>query len=133
MINGARSVGKVGERSFPKRGSSPRGISEQLHSIRPSCDKSNYSEQIYFVRAIQNGRSALSFSLPLFCTWASPKDFFKIIKSSNCSLDTDRQSNNYWRNCQDILTGSDKLIFLLQNLSFAIFLEKTRVSIPNHR
>ena len=74
-------------------------------------------------------RQHIRISLPLFWTQASFKNFYKIIKSSNCPLEMGQHSNHYLyidnmlltgRVLPEILMARDTLIFLLQHLGFVI-------------
>ena len=66
LISGTGSFGNVEERSYPKSSTQTRAISEQPLPCRKKgwsespSDKFEKSQKIYFLRAFENGRSALS-------------------------------------------------------------------------
>ena len=51
-------------------------------------------------------RQSIRISLPIFCTRASSKNFYKIVKSSNRPLETGQYSNHYLPR-QNVANGED--------------------------
>ena len=56
---------------------------------------SSPQQKLSIVCQISMVRQPVRISLPMFWTRASSKNFYKIIKSPNCSLETDQHSNHY--------------------------------------
>ena len=67
-------------------------------------------------------RHPIRISLPMFWTWASSKNFYKIIKSFNRTVEMGQYSNHFLddmllmgRMLQEIFMERDTLIFLFQH------------------